>query len=128
MINNITVCVNNIEKSSYAALAACRFAKRYAANLNAVYIKLDTVEIVRWAGSAPIDLADQILANEDKREKAARQQFDSLTKDLACKTEWKTVNQSVDPIKQLMCTDLFFADQPVGNELTYLEMSHSSIT
>lgn len=119
MINDVLVCVNNIEKRSSAVLAACKFALQHGAKLTAVYIKLDTVEIVRWSGTSPIDLADQVLANEDQREANAKAKFESLTKKIACKKVWSTVNQSENPIMQLVCTDIIFNEQPVGSDLSY---------
>ncbi|NNC99842.1 MAG: universal stress protein [Gammaproteobacteria bacterium] len=119
MITNVSICVNNLAKSNYAALAACRFAERHNASISAVYIKLDTVEIVRWSGSSPIDLADQILVNESKLEEDAKDLFESLSQPFSCEKVWKTVNQSEDPVTQLLCTDLIFADQPTGEDLSY---------
>lgn len=120
MIKEVTVCVNNIDKQAFAVVAACKFAEKYGAVLRASYIKLDTVEIVRWAGSSPMDLANKLLADQDDREQNAKALFESFTKKFHCDKEWVCINQSGNPLKQMLCTDLFFVDQPTGDDHSFV--------
>lgn len=120
MINQVSVCVNALDKRAHALHAAAKFAVHHKATLTAVYAKLDTVEIVRWAGSSPLDLTDELLVDQDRREEKAKSEFKKITKQYDCETRWKTVFQSQNPIRQMICTDVIFIDQPNSELATYL--------
>ena len=119
MINQVSVCINALAKRSDSLHAAAKFAQRHKATLTGVYIKLDTVEIVRWAGVSPVDFTHQLLFAQDEREQEARTIFEALVVDYECETRWKTVLQSENPIKQMLCTDVIFVEQPMGQGFLY---------
>ncbi len=118
MTYELSVSVNDIGDRAYAAHSALSFATQKNANLTAVYIKLDEVQIRRWAGSSPYALANQMLVDQDKREHDAKSLFESMAKSYDCKTTWKTVHQSDDPFKQMICTDYIFAPQPINDDFS----------
>ncbi|NND83443.1 MAG: universal stress protein [Gammaproteobacteria bacterium] len=120
MINQVTVCVNALDKRCNALQAAAKFAEQHKATLTATYTKLDTVEIVRWAGSSPMELADQLLVDQDTREQRNKDIFESVLAKYECKSRWRTIFQSENPIRQLLCTDIIFVDQPNQELATYL--------
>ncbi|MFT6048161.1 MAG: hypothetical protein ACI9WC_003879, partial [Arenicella sp.] len=119
MNNDITVCVNNITNQSAAATAACQFAERYNGTVTAAYIRLDAIDVMRWQSSSPMEFANQLLVDLDKRELIAKEHFETLAGSHDCETVWRTIPQSEKPIEQLLCTDIIFADQPVFGDLDY---------
>lgn len=119
MTYELTVCVNDIGDRAYATHSALSFATQKNAHLTAVYVKLDEVQIRRWAGYSPYALANQMLVDQDQREHDAKSLFESMAKSYDCKTTWKTVHQSDNPFKQMMCTDYIFAAQPIDDDFSH---------
>ena len=119
MYNEITVCVNDIANRNSAIKVACRLAERYNGVVTAVYIKLDSIEIMRWQGSSPMELANNLLTDLDKKEDEAKQAFEQLAGNYQCQTVWRTVLQSAEPVEQMICTDLIFAEQPRDTDQSY---------
>jgi len=119
MINQVSVCINALTESAASLHAAAKFAQRHQAKLTGIYIKLDTVEIVRWAGTSPIELTDQLLVDQDKREQNTRKLFDELMSDYQCETQWETILQSQKPVNKMLCTDLIFVEQTSSQDFFY---------
>ena len=119
MTYELSVCVNDISERSYATQSALHFATQNKSHLTAVYIKIDEVQIRRWASSAPLSMAKQMLKDQDERECDAKLLFESLAKNHGCSTTWKTVNQSDSPFIQMMCTDYIFVSQPVNDDFSH---------
>ena len=112
MYKDLTVCVNHIKTRHSAARIALKTAQRHGGSVRAIYIKLDPVTIMSWQGTAPMVIANHLLVDLDRREQEAKVEFEKLASNYQCKTAWLTVSESADPIKELLCTDLVFADQP----------------
>ncbi|MFT5137570.1 MAG: nucleotide-binding universal stress UspA family protein [Arenicella sp.] len=117
MFNDISVCVNDIQDRDYALIAACQFAERHNAKLTAFYIKFDSIEVLRWRGTSPTELAKQLLVDQDAREENAKALFKTLTSKYSCQKSWKTASQSSNPFGQVLCTDIIFAEQPKPGQL-----------
>lgn len=118
MTYEISVCANEIVDRSYAVHSALSFATQNQAHVTAVYIKLDGVQIRRWVGSSPYELANQVITDQDKMENEAKSLFESIAKEYDCRTTWKTLNQSDDPFKLMICTDFIFAPQPNADDFS----------
>ena len=118
MFNDISVCVNDIQDRDYALIAACEFAERHNAKLTAFYVKLDAIDILRWQGTSPTELAKRLLVDQDAREENAKALFESLTSKYSCQKNWKTTSQSSNPFGQVLCTDIIFVEQPKPDELS----------
>jgi nucleotide-binding universal stress UspA family protein len=119
MNNDVTVYLNNITEHSAAAIAACQFAAQYKGTVTAAYIKLDAIAVMRWQTASPIELADLLLVDLDKRELDAKRHFEALASNYDCETLWRTIPHSQEPIEQLLCTDIIFADQPTVDDPNY---------
>lgn len=119
MYDEISICVNDIIKHPEALVAASKFAERYSAVLNACYLKLDAAEIWRWQSTNPIELANQFLVDEEAREANIKSEFETLTKQYACHTSWHTLNQSGDPLRRMVCSDIIFVNQPQESEASF---------
>lgn len=112
MTYELTVCINDIVDNVFAASSALSFSEDHQARLTAVYVKLDEVQIRRWASSSPNELTNKLVAEHNKREGDAVSLFESIAESYNCECIIKTVYQSDDPFKQIMCTDFIFASQP----------------
>jgi hypothetical protein len=112
MYNEICVCVNDIHLHPEAIVAACKFADRFNGRVTAVYIRPDVAEIIRWQGASPIDLATQMLADVDKQEQKAKDEFAALSKAYEIVKTWRTIPSSEEPHRHMLCCDLIFAAQP----------------
>lgn len=121
MINDVSVCINNIKTHPNTVIAACKFAEFHKAKLTAIYIKLDSVEIARWSSSSLIDDQNKMLTDQQIKEEKAFALCKSLTNSFTCEKIWRTLNQSGNPIKQMLCTDIIFVDQPTNDPLTYYD-------
>jgi len=119
MTYEISVCVNDISDRASATTAALNFAALHNARLTAVYVKLDEVQIRRWAGSSPYSIINNAINEQDILENDAKSSFKAMANTYKCKTTWKTVNQSDDPFKQMICTDFIFASQPIKDEFSH---------
>ena len=116
MINQVMVCVNNIQDRPSAVHAACLFASSHKARLSAIHIKLDTVQIVNWSGTTPLDIADQMLIDQAEHEQQAKDKFAEIVTSYGCQHHWQTVYQSDNPYRQMLCSDAIFVDQPLQKE------------
>lgn len=124
MYSETLICVNDINRRSDAVVAALQFAERFSGSVTAIYIKLDAVELMRWQGASPMELANQLLTDLDKKESDAKRKFEALSSQYGCETIWRTVSQSEEPIQQMLCADLIFAEQPMKDDQNY--PSHQS--
>ena len=116
MINEVMVCVNDIKDRPSAAHAASLFASVHKARLTAIHIKLDTVKIVHWSGTTPLETADQMLIDQAEHEQQAREKFADIVASYGCQHRWQTVYQSDNPYRQMLCADAIFVDQPLQKE------------
>lgn len=112
MYNDICVCVNDVQSHTESIIAACKFAERVGGNVTAIYIRPDAAEIVRWQGSSPMDLANQMLIDTDKREQEAQDKFNDICGQFEIKKVWRTVSTAEEPFPHMLCCDLIFAAQP----------------
>lgn len=85
MYNDISLCVNEVQSHPESIVAACKFAERISGTVTAIYLRPNAAEIVRWQGSSPMDLANQMLVDTDKREASAKQQFEEVCADFDIK-------------------------------------------
>jgi len=118
----VTICVNHIAEQACAAKSALAYAQRFQATVTAVYFKLSASEVLRWKGSAPKDFSKQMLANIDEQESDAKVAFELIAQRYDCKVIWRTIEDAGKPIQELLCTDIFFVDQP-NDELFLLNES-----
>ncbi len=112
MYGQITVCIDETNVGSNATKAALSYAQHFKATVHATYIKFDATEMQRWQGSSSFDITNKVLADIDSREYAAKQAFEAMSQHFECETVWHTVVDRGDPIKEMLCTDLIFIDQP----------------
>ena len=119
MYNDLTVCVNNIVRHNDAVLAALKTAQRYGASVRAIYIKLDSAQIVQWQGAYPIYMANELLDDQNRREDEAKAAFEQLAGNYECRWSWRTLQESDQPIQKMLCTDIIFSEQPQTDDDYY---------
>jgi nucleotide-binding universal stress UspA family protein len=119
MYGQVTVCVNEINTSNKVIKAALAYAQRYKATVTAVYLKLGVSEILRWQGGSAVGVANKMLSDIDAKEIEAKRAFEVLSQQFDCETIWKTILDSSDPVKEMLCTDLIFMEQPQPDSDNY---------
>lgn len=111
MLNEISVCVNDIERHPLALIAACKFAEQYSGRVTAVYIKPDVSGMAEHQELTSPDAIQNAILEVNEQENKVRKCFESLTADFDVSKVWRSIAESLHPIQQIICSDVIFANQ-----------------
>ncbi|MFT6408063.1 MAG: nucleotide-binding universal stress UspA family protein [Arenicella sp.] len=111
MLKEISVCVNDIEQHPLALVAACKFAQRYAGRVTATYLKIDIANMISGLQSVSPEVKDKAIVEINEQHDRTKKMFESLTQKFDIPIVWRSISGSLNPVNQLICSDIIFVNQ-----------------
>ena len=108
MINDIFVCVNDIDSRDNTVKTAAKFAIEHNAKLTGLYIKIDVVNQYHAYGTFSAHLMQQVIEREKEQAEQAHADFLNITEQMGCHSDWLCVEEYEDPIESMFYTDMIF--------------------
>lgn len=116
MLKEISVSVNDIEHHPLALVSACKFAIQHGGRVTASYFKPELSNMIRSLGTDSAEVIEQAILGVDERHDRTRKHFETLTDTFDVPKVWRSVSGTLNPIKQMICTDVIFVNQITDEE------------
>ncbi|MBT8115603.1 MAG: universal stress protein [Arenicella sp.] len=112
MIKRVLVYLYGDLSHSTVIRSAAAFATQHGALLTGLFIKPDIMNYATVYGEYPLNLAQSFVDLQKSYADKAEAEFNSITGDFDCNTQWHTSSEVEGQLSPAMYADLLFVTQP----------------
>jgi hypothetical protein len=116
MTKNILVFSNSINSQIDTIKTAAKFAVKNNSCLTGLYIKVDLIKRYYSSKVISVELTNDIIEEEKKYERHAKQEFNKITKNIGCNTVWNSIDESEELVNLMFYIDLIFISHNTNKE------------